>query len=131
MTAVSAVLVADRNHRNLELVSELLGVAGFAARTSATLEELERSLSDVDDIALVLVDASSFDVRRVMKGLKRPDVPLFVLCDAHHAAGAWRYLACGVRGVILKPVVASELLGIVRGVAGETHGSGPAAARQY
>jgi DNA-binding response OmpR family regulator len=129
MTAIFAVLVADRNRRNLELVSELLGAAGFASLTSATREELERALSDHDDIALALVDAGSFDVRRVKEGLKRSDVPLFVLCDARHAAGAWRYLAYGVRGVIPKPVGASELLGIVRGVVGASDESGPVATR--
>ncbi len=129
MTAVFAVLVADRNRRNLELVSQLLGGAGFAPRTSATSEELERALLEGDDIVLALVDAGSFDVRRVMNGLKRPDVPLFVLSDARHVAGARRYLAFGVRGVIPKPVLASELLSIVRGVVGASHESDSAAAR--
>jgi DNA-binding response OmpR family regulator len=128
MTAVFGVLVADRNRRNLELVSRLLGGAGFVPRTSATREELERTLSDHDDIVLALVDAGSFDVLRVADGLKRSDVPLFVLCDARHVAGALRYLAYGVRGVIPKPVVASELLGIVRGVVESSHGSDPATA---
>jgi DNA-binding response OmpR family regulator len=129
MTAVFAVLVADRNRRNLALVSELLGAAGFAPLTSATREELERALSDHDDIALALVDAGSFDVRRVKNGLKRSDVPLLVLCDARHVAAAWRYLAYGVRGVIPKPVGASELLGIVRAAVGASHESGPVATR--
>ena len=129
MTSVFAVLVADRNRRNLELVAQLLDRAGFAPRTSATPEELERALLDGDDIALALVDAGSFDVRRVMDGLKRPDVPLFVLSDARHVARARRYLACGVRGIIPKPVIASELLQIVRGVVGASDESDSAAAR--
>lgn len=122
-----AILVADRNRRNLELLSGVLGAAGFEPRTIASLDELDRALADAE-VRLALVDAASFDVRLVVQRLPR-SVPLLIVCDRRHLACARRTLPEGAHGILEKPLFTSELLAIVRSAAGGAHESDPAAHR--
>jgi DNA-binding response OmpR family regulator len=126
-----AVLVADRNRRNVELVAALLDAAGFEPRAIGSLDELDLALGDDGTIGLALVDASSFDVRLVAGKLVPHGVPLLVFTDERHRIAAQRCIGHGARGVLQKPLLASELLWIVRGLVGvgALHEPDPAAHR--
>lgn len=123
-----AILVADRNRRNLELLSGVLGAAGFEPHTIATLEELDRALG-VCRFWLALVDAASFDPGLVVERLAPCHVPLLVFSDRRHLAYARRMLAQGARCILEKPLFASELLAVVRSTAEGLHESDLAAHR--
>jgi DNA-binding response OmpR family regulator len=129
LTEVRAVLVADRNRRNVELLCGLLAAAGFEARAIATLDELEPALVADGTVRLALVDAASFDVSRMVDKLVARGVPLLVFSDQRHLASAHRCLAHGARAVLQKPLLQSELLLVVRGLAGALHEPDPAAHR--
>jgi CheY-like chemotaxis protein len=129
LSEVRSVLVADRNRRNVELLCGLLAGAGFEARAIATLDELEVALVDDGKVRLALVDAASFDFPLMVDKLAARGVPLLVFSDRQHFASAQRCLAHGARGVLQKPLLASELLLVVRGLAGALHEPNPAAHR--
>jgi CheY-like chemotaxis protein len=43
MKAISVILAVDRNHRNLELLSQFLEREAYQTRMAATLEEFDQS----------------------------------------------------------------------------------------
>ena len=61
MKSIPVILTVDRNHRNLELLSQFLGREGYQTRTAATLEEFDQALAEANGIGLALVDIAGFD----------------------------------------------------------------------
>jgi DNA-binding response OmpR family regulator len=116
MKATSVILAVDRNHRNLELLSQFLGREGYQTRTAATLEEFDQVLAEADGIGMALVDIAGFDrsIWERCEGLRHHKIPFLVLSPKQSAALQHVSLTHGARGVLIKPLVVKELLGLVR-----------------
>jgi DNA-binding response OmpR family regulator len=116
MKAISMILAVDRNHRNLELLDQFLGREGFQIRPAATLEEFDQALAEANGIGLALVDIAGFDrtIWERCEGLRHHKIPFLVLSPRQSAAIQQASLTHGARGVLIKPLVARELLGLIR-----------------
>ena len=116
MKAVSVILAVDGNHRNLELLSQFLGREGYQMRSAATLEEFDQVLADADSIGVALVDIAGFDqsIWERCEGLRHHKIPFLVLSPKHSVALQQVSLTYGARGVLIKPLIGKELLGLIR-----------------
>jgi DNA-binding response OmpR family regulator len=121
MKATSAILAVDHNHRNLELLSQFLGREGYQTRTAATLEELDQVLATADGIGLALVDSAGFDrtIWERCEELRHRKIPFLVLSPRQSASIQEASLTHGARGVLIKPLVVKELLGLIRSLLDE------------
>jgi DNA-binding response OmpR family regulator len=115
MKATPVILAVDRNHRNLELLSQFLGREGYQTHTVATLKEFDQAFEAISDIGLALVDIAGFDrtIWERCEGLRRHEIPFLVLSPRHSAAIQRASLTHGAHGVLIKPVVVKELLGLI------------------
>ena len=115
MEAIPTILAVDRNHRNLELLSQFLGREGYQTRTAATLEEFDQALATISDIGLALVDIAGFDrgIWERCEGLRHHKIPFLVLSPRQSAAIQHASLTHGARGVLIKPLIVKDLLGLI------------------
>jgi DNA-binding response OmpR family regulator len=115
MKAIPIILAVDRNHRNLELLSQFLGREGYQTRTAATLEEFDQALAAISDIGLALVDIAGFDrtIWERCEGLRHHKIPFLVLSPRHSSAIQQASLSHGAHGILIKPLVVKELLGLI------------------
>jgi DNA-binding response OmpR family regulator len=126
MKATSVILAVDRNHRNLELLSQFLGRQGYQTHTAATLEEFDQVLGEDGHIGLALVDIAGFD-RRIWErceGLRQQRIPFLVLSPRQSASIQQASLTHGARGVLIKPLVVKELLGLIHSLLEEDTDTG-------
>jgi DNA-binding response OmpR family regulator len=116
MKGAPLILALDRNQRNVELLRQFLGKEGYQLLAATTLDEFDRALAESDDIGLALVDIAGFDrsVWERCEGLRAKKVPFLVLSPRQSTALQQTSLTHGARGVLLKPLVVKELLGIIR-----------------
>jgi len=128
MKAISMILAVDRNHRNLELLSQFLGREGYQTRPAATLEEFDQALAEANGIGLALVDIAGFDraIWERCEGLRRHKIPFLVLSPKQSAAIQHASLTHGASGVLIKPLVVRELLGLIRSLLVEDADQGEA-----
>jgi DNA-binding response OmpR family regulator len=128
MNVRPVILGVDRNHRNLELLSQFLEREGYQTRTAATLEEIDRVLAGANSIGLALVDIAGFDraIWERCEGLRHHKIPFLVLSPRQSAAIQQTSLSHGARGVLIKPLIVKELLGLVRSLLEEDTDRGEA-----
>jgi DNA-binding response OmpR family regulator len=124
MKVIPVILAVDHNHRNLELLSQFLGREGYQIRTAASLEEFDQVLAGADGIGLALVDIMGFDrsIWQRCEELRYHKIPFLVLSPKHTAAIQQESFTHGARGVLIKPLVVKELLGLVRSLLEEDVG---------
>jgi DNA-binding response OmpR family regulator len=124
MKPIPVILAVDHNQRNLELLEQFLGREGYQTRRVATLEEFDAVLAGADDIGLALVDIMGFDrsIWQRCEELRHHKIPFLVLSQKHSAALQQQSLTHGARGVLVKPLVVKELLGLVRSLLEEDVG---------
>lgn len=115
------IMAVDHNRRNLELLSQFLGQEGYETVTAASLEECDRALDERTDIRLALVDIAGFgqDIWQRCERLRAADIPLIIISPRQSAAIQQASLTYGARGVLVKPLVVKELLGLVSSLLGE------------
>lgn len=116
--SVKAILTIDRNQRNLELLGQFLGKAGYQTLAITSLEELERVLSEPNPeqrFGLALVDISGFDQRiwQYCAGLQTNNIPLLVVSPKQSMAIQQESLLHGAKGTLVKPLVVRDLLKLV------------------
>ena len=128
MKAIAVILAVDRNHRNLELLSQFLVREGYQTRPAATLEEFDQALAEANGIGLALVDIAGFDraIWERCEELRHHKIPFLVLSPRQSAAIQQASLTHGARGVLIKPLVVRELLGLIRSLLEEDADQGEA-----
>jgi DNA-binding response OmpR family regulator len=115
MKAISVILAVDRNHRNLELLSQFLEREGYQTRPAATLEDFDQALAEANGIGLALVDIAGFDraIWERCEELRHHKIPFLVISPKQSAAIQQASLTHGARGVLIKPLVAREFMGLI------------------
>ena len=104
-----AILVVDDNNLNLELVTDLLEMAGYGVRQARTAEE---ALSDVrvtrPDLILMDIGLPGMDGHAAVKALKQDpetrDIPTVALTAYAMAGDEERARESGFDGYITKPI---------------------------
>lgn len=110
------ILAVDRNHKNLELLTQFLGKEGYQVLAVSSIEEFEQALINSKEIDLALVDIAGFDrqIWEVCDRLRTENIPFFVLSHKQNVAIQQESLTHGARSMLVKPLVIKELLGIIR-----------------
>ena len=111
----SLILAVDRNHKNLELLTQFLGKEGYQVLAVSSMEEFEQALMRSKEINLALVDIAGFD-RQIWEKcdrLRTENIPFFVLSHKQNVAIQQQSLTHGARSMLVKPLVI-KLLGIIR-----------------
>jgi DNA-binding response OmpR family regulator len=116
MNGAPLILAVDRNPRNVELLRQFLGKAGYELLAATTPDEFDRALAASEDIKVALVDIGGFDrsIWERCEGLRARQIPFLVLSPKQSTALQQTSLTHGARGVLVKPLVVKELLGIIR-----------------
>ncbi len=112
------ILTVNSNPRNLELLNEFLGRAGYEVSGVSALDAFDRFLSDHPPIDLALVDVSGFGPQIWMRcqTLQQQGIPFLVISPRQSAALQQESLTYGARGVLVKPLVVKDLLGVIKGL---------------
>jgi DNA-binding response OmpR family regulator len=128
MKAISVILAVDRNHRNLELLSQFLEREGYQTRPAATLEDFDQALAEANGIGLALVDIAGFDraIWERCEELRHHKIPFLVISPKQSAAIQQASLTHGARGVLIKPLVVREFMGLIRSLLEEDADQGEA-----
>jgi DNA-binding response OmpR family regulator len=115
MKAIPLILTVDHNRRNLELLSQFLEREGYQTRAAATLQDFDGALTEIDDIALALVDIAGFDhtIWERCEGLRQHKKPFLVLSPRHSAAIQQASLSHGAHSLLIKPLTVKDLLGLI------------------
>ncbi len=102
-------------------MAQVLAREGYQTRLADTLEAFDAALAASPALGLALVDIAGFDQRiwERCQGLRERSVPFLVLSAKQSAVLQQASFAHGARGVLVKPLVVCELLGIFRSLLGE------------
>lgn len=117
VSTATTVLAVDQNPRNLELLVQILGSAGYQVRTAGSLEEFDDGLAAIGEIGLTLIDLTGFDshIWERCEKLRAREVPFLILSTRHSTALQQASLAHGAQRVVVKPLAIRELLALMHG----------------
>ena len=115
-TAARTLLLVNRLPRNLELLTDFLAKEGYPTVRAATYEEIDRALVNPPPLAGALVDISGFDAEiwARCEQLRAAKIPFLVVSPRQSAAIQQASLSHGAKGVMVKPLVVKELIGVVQ-----------------
>lgn len=110
------ILLVNHNARNLQLLSEYLGKEGYQTLPVSSYEEFDQVISTRTPIAAALVDITGFDsqIWSRCEGLRVWKVPFLMISPKLSAAVQQASLTYGARGVMIKPLVIREFIGIIQ-----------------
>lgn len=109
MKKQTSLLVASRNHHNLQLIAQFLIQEGYPILTADSLEEFEQALRHSAQISLAIVDISSLD-SRICEWLRHEAIPILMLSNQADSAD-WQFtLIAGAADHRIKPIGKAELL---------------------
>jgi DNA-binding response OmpR family regulator len=109
------ILVIDRNRTNFELLSRVLDQRGYNSLSSTTMDDLDKALEDVTSISLALIDLGGFDnaIWSRCDTMRQASIPFLIISPQQLTAVQRTGLQVGARGVVVKPLIADDLMGII------------------
>lgn len=109
------LLLVSHMSRNLQLLSDFLTKEGYATVTAAAYEEFDQVLSQQLSIDGGLIDIAGFDqqIWERCEKLRAARIPFLVFSPKQSAAIQQASLSHGARGVMVKPLVVKELIGVI------------------
>ena len=115
------ILLVDTNRRNQEMLGQFLQNQGYTTVAASTLEEFDQALLKTDNLGIALVDLAGFDrnIWQRCEQLWSKQIPFLVLSPRQSAEIQKEGLLHGARGILVKPLLQKELLGLVKGLMGE------------
>jgi CheY-like chemotaxis protein len=119
MPAVThSILVVNHLPGNLQLLVEFLGKAGYATVPTATYEELDQVLSQQPSLSGALIDIAGFDAQIWMRceQLRAGKIPFIVISPRQSVAVQQASFSHGAKGVMVKPLIVKELIGVIQGI---------------
>lgn len=117
-TAARTLLLVNRLPRNLQLLTDFLAKEGYPTVSAATYEEIDLVLANTPPLAGALVDITGFDAEiwARCEQLRTAKIPFLVLSPRQSAAIQQASLSHGARGVMVKPLVVKELIGVIQSI---------------
>ncbi len=121
MSESPLILTVDTNHRNLELLNQFLAKEGYQTIGVSKLEEFERTLSELSQIKLVLLDISGFDrtIWERCEQLQNLQIPFLVISPKQSATIQHQSFAHGASSMLVKPLVIKQLLALIKSLLGD------------
>lgn len=112
------ILVVNRLPRNLQLLAEFLGKEGYTTVSASTYDEMDHILAEHTHIDGALVDIAGYDKEIWMRceQLRAAKIPFLVVSPQQSAAIQQAGLAHGARGVMVKPLIIKELVGVINSI---------------
>jgi len=119
VTAGAQVLVVEDNDKNMKLVRDVLGAAGYSTiAASSGTAALAIAADRVPGLVLMDIQLPDIDgveaLRRLRTDERTATIPVLALTAQAMHGDRERFLAAGFDGYISKPVNIGELLAIVR-----------------
>lgn len=116
MPATSCILALNHNRRNLELLGEFLGKAGFTMHPAGSLEDLDAALDKGIDLSLALLDLAGFDSKiwERCDRLRQSGIPFLVISPKPGPSLQRAGLSRGAKGVLVKPLSSKALLDMIQ-----------------
>lgn len=117
-TASRTLLLVSRLPRNLQLLAEFLGKAGYATLPAASYEEFDQALTQPQAIDGGLIDIAGFDAEiwTRCEHLRAAKVPFLIFSPKQSVAIQQVSLSHGAKGVMVKPLVVKELIRVIRSI---------------
>lgn len=116
MSEKPVILAVNKNRRNLDLLVQFLGKAGYAVAAASDVEAFTQTLAKREDIQLALVDITGFDrhIWEPCETLRQKDIPLLIISPKLSRAIQQEGIRRGAKGVLSKPLATGDLLGLIR-----------------
>ena len=117
-TVPQTLLLVSRMPRNLQLLTEFLGKAGYATLKVTSYEEFDQALAQQHAISGGLIDIAGFDadIWGRCENLRSARIPFLIFSPRQSAAIQQASLSHGARGVMVKPLVVQELIGVIQSI---------------
>lgn len=117
-TTAHTLLLVNRLPRNLQLLADFLAKEGYPTVSTATYEEIDRALANPQLLAGALVDITGFDAEiwARCEQLRAAKIPFLVVSPRQSAAIQQASLSHGAKGVMVKPLVVKELIGVIQSI---------------
>jgi DNA-binding response OmpR family regulator len=112
------LLLVSRLPRNLQLLAEFLGKAGYATLTATSYQEFDQALTRPQAFAGGLIDIAGFDeeIWTRCEHLRAARVPFLIFSPKHSVALQQASFSHGARGIMVKPLVVKELIGAIQSI---------------
>lgn len=109
------VLLVNRNRHNLALLVRYVEREGYQTLSVLNLEAFDKALAEMEKIALALVDVTGFNaaIWERCDRLYQLAVPFLVIAPRNLSVLQHAGMTHGAQGVLVKPLVPNELLGLV------------------
>ncbi|GER90258.1 hypothetical protein KDW_44200 [Dictyobacter vulcani] len=117
-TSPQTLLIVNRLPRNLQLLAEFLAKEGYATLTASNYEEFDQALKQPQKISGSLIDIAGFDsaIWTRCEHLRAVKIPFLIFSPNQSAAVQQASLSHGAKGVMFKPLVVKELIGVVQSI---------------
>ncbi|GCE30409.1 hypothetical protein KDA_58930 [Dictyobacter alpinus] len=117
-TSPRTLLLVNRLPRNLQLLSDYLKKEGYNTLTASNYQEFDQALTQQDSIAGCLIDIAGFDaaIWTRCEKLRAAKIPFLIFSPNQSAAVQQASLSHGAKGVMFKPLVVKDLLGVVQSI---------------
>lgn len=116
-----SILLVNSLPGNLHVLDQFLGKEGYLTIPAATYEAFDQALTEASSPSAALVDISGFnaEIWPRCEQLRSKKVPFLVISPRQSAAIQQASISHGARGVMVKPLVIRELIGIIRSMLAE------------
>ena len=120
-TASRTLLLVSRLPRNLQLLAEVLGKEGYATLQVTDYEAFDQALAGPQALAGSLIDLAGFDaaIWPRCEHLRAAGIPFLIFLPRQSEAIQQASRSRGAGGILVKPLVVKELLGVIRSILGE------------
>ena len=120
-TSPRTLLLVSRLPRNLQLLADYLGKGGYATLMASSYQEIDHLLAQSQAIAGSLIDIAGFDAEiwTRCERLRAAKIPFLIFLPKQSAAIHQASLSHGANGVMVKPLVVKELMGVIQSILGE------------
>ena len=116
MAAKAPILLVNSNQRNLQLLADLLAKEGYASITAHNYVAFDQAIIQQPVPGGALVDIAGFDsqIWSRCEQLRAVKIPFLVISPRQSAAVQQASLTHGARGVMVKPLIIKEFIGIIQ-----------------
>ncbi|GCE22990.1 response regulator transcription factor [Dictyobacter kobayashii] len=116
MAAKAPVLLVNSNQRNLQLLTEFLGKEGYSTIAAHNYATFDQAITQQPSPGGALVDIAGFDgqIWARCEQLRAAKIPFLVISPRLSAAVQQAGLTHGARGVMVKPLIIKEFIGIIQ-----------------
>lgn len=120
-TPPRTLLLVSRLPRNLHLLAEVLGKEGYATLQATGYEAFDQALARPQALAGSLIDLAGFDeaIWPRCERLRATGIPFLLFLPRQSEAIQQASRSHGAEGILVKPLVVKELLGVIRSIVGE------------